>query len=333
MDTRFSAMRRVVTLIMAFASGLVILSCGKAVKNERQPQKSMNSNNDGSVISKDAGLPSFCKEVGRELFYARNPAVASSVVLPPAGGPAPDQRELCIQCQPRELVRIKCLNVKKGPLESVCHNNVREAEASGKDPVLSCESQTGNGKIVVEEFSFKPSRAERLIAALPFVSMALQLKVMPTLREGSKERFLAEKALQFATNHVKPVILGQGSDAASQFLLTTVDSFRVMNHQAALAENEKVEFRGLATGVFTGISFLVSRLDSMDQGQFRILTSTIATRFPEVAPWQFILPALFAERAENLFADGIGTSLPPELIATIVNALGQATAVRPSPAP
>jgi hypothetical protein len=311
------------------------LSCGKKVTDERGANKA-NPAPENAVrfqMADDPGLPAFCKEVPRNTIYSLNARGVSVPGLPIQRSAPPGYRQLCVQCQPRELVRLKCLVVKDGPLENVCRNNVRTAVESGKDPVLSCDGQVVGGKVVDGEFALKPNRVERVITAMPFVAVVLQSRVIPTLQPGTKARLLAERGFEFATNHAKPVMLGRGFDTAGDFILATVESHLALDRQPALTAGRKTELRQLTSDAFMDISFLVSRLDSMDKEQFRMLTSTVATRFPEAAPWQFILPALFADGGENLFADGIGSSLPPELIATIVNALGQATAVRPSPAP
>lgn len=333
--SRSSFGRRQSLWTMVIAIALASLSCGKKVTDERVANKTVPASDNAARIQlvDDPGLPAFCKEVPVNSIDSLNArGVGVPGLLPPRSAPT-GFRQLCLQCQPRELVRHKCLIVKDGPLESVCRNNVRTAGESGKDPVLSCDGQVVGGKVIDGEFALKPNRVEQVITAMPFVAVVLRSRVIPSLQAGSKARLLAERAFEFATTHAKPVMLGQGFDGAGDFILATVDSHRALDSKPALTAEKKTELRELASNTFMDISFLVSRVDSMDKDRFTALTSTIATRFPDVAPWQFVLPALFAEGGESLLMPGIGDALPPELIAIIVNALGQATASRPSPAP
>ncbi|NDE14174.1 hypothetical protein EBZ80_04515 [bacterium] len=307
----------VVTLVAVGA----LVSCGKSVRDERQVQKSMPASNDARLDLTQPGLPQFCQEV------------ASGKFSPGKSSPGPGQRTLCVTCKPRELARLNCVVIKSGPLDLVCRHNGPEVQRDpGKDPVISCDSGSHDNNSAIARISLKPGRVENMIAALPFIGFFLRPQVTSKLTPNSTAMFLADAAFDFATKFAKPVILGQQFPEASQFILSTVEGWRLKEHKTALTGIEKENLTGMATKVFSDLSDLASKSDVIGKDELIALSNDIATQFPEVAPWQFVLPALFAASGESLLQPANLGALPPDLIATIVSAIGQGAASPQPPA-
>ncbi len=301
---------------VAFFSLFALVSCGKSVKDERQAHKSQQVSNDAKLDLTQPGLPQFCEEVSYE-------------ILSPAAG----QRTLCVSCKPRELARVNCVVIKSGPLDLVCRHNGPELQRDpGKDPFISCDTGAQDNSAATARIALKPNRVENMIAALPFIGFFLRPQVISRLTPDSKESFLADSAFDFATKYAKPVILGQQFSEASQFILSTVEGFRLKEQRPALSDVEKGNLIRLATKVFSDLSSLASKSEVLGRDELMAVSNDIATQFPEIAPWQFVLPALFAENGESLLQPATIGSLPPELLATIVNAIGQGAASPRPPA-
>ena len=236
--------------------------------------------------------------------------------------PGYQSRKVCLQCQPRELKRTKCFDVDVGPLEAVCRNNEAEARARGVDINVVCKSSQAKNETKEVRFDLKPSRLEQVISNLPIFALLIQAQVIPKLKSGSKRHLVASSAFEFAMNHAKPVLLGQGFDPAADFLVAKADVLRgLTNNGVALTAAQKVDVRQTALKLFGDLSTIAAKSDSISPKDLASLSAEIFVQVPELKPYGFVLPFLFSDGGAEMLPQNFIEALPADMIASIVQGL------------
>ena len=318
MITKRSGGNRPRVAYLAITLSVFVLSCGKSVQVERQSGRVGSSN--GSAIDLTAGIPSVCQEVQDQSISTDG--ISGIIAIMQKTLPGYQSRKVCLQCQPRELKRTKCFDVDFGPLETVCRHNEPEFRARGVDINVVCKSSQAKNETKEVRFDLKPSRLEQVISNLPIFALLIQAQVIPKLKSGSKRHLVASSAFEFAMNHAKPVLLGQGFDPAADFLVAKADVLRgLTNNGVALTAAQKVDVRQTALKLFGDLSTIAAKSDSISPKDLASLSAEIFVQVPELKPYGFVLPFLFSDGGAEMLPQNFIEALPADMIASIVQGL------------
>jgi hypothetical protein len=298
---------------LAIALSVFVLSCGKSVQVERQSGQVGSGN--AAAYNLSAGIPSVCQEVQDQSISTDGISGIIAMMQKSLLDSSQSHRKVCLQCQPRELKRTKCFDVDVGPLEAVCRNNELEARARGIDINVVCKSGQDKNETKEVRFDLKPNRLEQVISNLPILAYLVKTQVLPKLESGSKRHLVALSAFDFAMNHAKPVLLGQGFDPAADFLVAKAEALRKLtNNGLALTDTQKGVVRQTALKLFGDLSTIAAKSDSISPNDLASLSAAIFVQVPELKPYGFVLPLLFSDGGEQM--------LPPaDMIASIVQGL------------
>jgi len=303
---------------LAITLSVFVLSCGKSVQVERQSGQVGSGN--ATTYNVSAGIPSVCKEVQDQSISTDG--ISGIIAIMQKTLPGYQSRKVCLQCQPRELKRTKCFDVDVGPLETVCRNNELEARARGIDINVVCKNSQAKNETKEVRFDLKPNRLEQVISNLPIFALLFRAQVIPTLVPGSKRQLVASSAFDFAMNHAKPVLLGQGFDPAADFLVAKADVLRgLTNNGVALTAAQKGDVRQTALRLFGDLSTIAAKLDSIKPDDLASLSAAIFVPVPELKPYGFVLPFLFSDGGEAMLPQKFIEALGADMIESLVQGL------------
>lgn len=318
MITKRSGGNRPRVAYLAITLSVFVLSCGKSVQVERQSGQVGSGN--ATIYNVSAGIPSVCKEVQDQSISTDG--ISGIIAIMQKTLPGYQSRKVCLQCQPRELKRTKCFDVDVGPLEAVCRNNEAEARVRGVDINVVCKSSQAKNETKEVRFDLKPSRLEQVISNLPIFALLIQTQVVPKLASGSKRHLVASSAIEFAMRYAKPVLLGQGFEAAADFLVLKADALRnLTNNDVALTAGQKVVVRQTALKLFGDLSQIAAKSDSISPKDLASLSAEIFVQVPELKPYGFVLPFLFSDGGAAMLPQNFIAALPADMIASIVQGL------------
>lgn len=305
---------------LAITLSVFVLSCGKSVQVERQSSQSgqVGSGN-AAAFNLGAGIPSICQEVQDQPISTDGIGGIIAIMQKSLLDASQSQRKVCLQCRPRELMRTKCFDVDVGPLELVCRHNELEARAQGIDLSVVCKSGQAKNETKEVRFDLKPNRLEQVLANLPIFALLVQTQIVPKLASGSKRLLVASSAIEFAMNHAKPVLLGQGFDPAADFLVAKADVLRgLTNNGVALTAAQKGVVRQTSLKLFSDLSTIASKSDSIGPNDLASLSAAIFVQVPELKPYGFVLPFLFSDGGEQMlpqkFIEALGTDMIESLV-------------------
>ncbi len=319
--------QRVVYLAITMCA--FVLSCGKSVQVERQAKHGAEGqigDGNAAAFSLSPGIPSICREVSDQAITTDGISGIIAIVKQGLIDAGQSQRKVCIQCQPRELMRTKCFDVDVGPLEAVCRHNEPEARARGVDINVICKNSQVKSDAKEVSFNLKPNRVEQAISNLPLLALLVETQVVPKLAAGSKRLLVASSAIDFAKLYAKPVLLGQGFDEAADVLVAKAVALRALTGNSsaspALTEAQKNSVRQTALKLFADLSTLAAKSDSISAKDLSTLSAAIFSEVPELAPYGFVLPFLFSDGGETMLPQNFIAALPASVIASFIQGAG-----------
>lgn len=307
-----------IALAICVASG-----CGKSIKSERREKVSEGQ----AVVSeppvaKGAGLPSVCREVSAPAPITGDGFSDLAAVLENSWRLLSGEtglRQLCLQCQPRDLARIQCLKVELGSVNEICSNT--EADSNYSDPVIKCRSgKTAKGEQAYEVFDLKPNRLESALVFLPLVSTIVESQIAKNLVEGSRQKLIADTAVEFARSHARGVILGIASEPAADYVVEKIGSYLQMSGKS-LTDEKKGEVRAAVISAFADVANLASQSDRITPEQLQSMTEGLYQAVPELQKYQFVLPVLFTSGSADVLQQAIGSSINADALKALFDVL------------